>query len=99
MPWQCRSQRCTAPRCTTRRLGQCRSSVELLASLEPDRVITGHGPAVQGAQMRDALHRLESNFDRVAVPKGGKYVETRRRTKRAVSTGSPDFHEPESLAP
>ncbi len=79
--------------------GNARSSVELLASLEPDRVITGHGPAVQGAQMRDALHRLESNFDRVAVPKGGKYVETRRRTKRAVSTGSPDFHEPESLAP
>lgn len=52
-----------------------RSSVELLASLEPDRVITGHGPAMQGAQMRDALHRLAANFDRVTVPAGGKYVE------------------------
>lgn len=52
-----------------------RSSVELLASLEPKRVITGHGPAMQGAQMRDALHRLAANFDRVAVPAGGAYVE------------------------
>jgi glyoxylase-like metal-dependent hydrolase (beta-lactamase superfamily II) len=52
-----------------------RSSVELLASLEPERVITGHGPAMHGEQVRDALHRLALDFDRVAMPERGKYVE------------------------
>lgn len=52
-----------------------RSSVELLASLEPERVVTGHGPALQGAEMRGALHELARNFDRLAVPGEGKYVD------------------------
>lgn len=52
-----------------------RTSVELLASLEPMRVITGHGPAMQGEEMRGALNELAHNFDRVAVPDGGKYVD------------------------
>ncbi|MGK9204248.1 MBL fold metallo-hydrolase [Sinorhizobium meliloti] len=52
-----------------------RTSVELLAALEPERVITGHGPAMQGTEMRDALHALARNFDRVAVPVEGKYVD------------------------
>ncbi len=66
----------------TTNLENARSSVELLASLQPERVITGHGPAMQGAQMRDALHQLASNFDHLAVPEGGEIRgETRRRTK------------------
>jgi glyoxylase-like metal-dependent hydrolase (beta-lactamase superfamily II) len=52
-----------------------RISVELLASLEPERVITGHGPAMQGAEMRAALKDLARNFDRLAVPDEGKYVD------------------------
>lgn len=52
-----------------------RKSVELLASLEPERAITGHGPAMQGAGMRTALHDLARDFDRVAVPEQGKYVD------------------------
>jgi hypothetical protein len=45
-----------------------RQSVEQLAALEPAVVITGHGPAMQGAEMRAALHALGQNFERIAVP-------------------------------
>jgi hypothetical protein len=51
-----------------------RESVARLAALEPELVVTGHGPAMQGAGMREALHRLARDFDQVAVPKTGRYV-------------------------
>jgi glyoxylase-like metal-dependent hydrolase (beta-lactamase superfamily II) len=54
-----------------------RASVERLAALEPELAVTGHGPALRGGEMREALHRLAANFDRVAVPEHGKYVEER----------------------
>ncbi|MFU0505810.1 MBL fold metallo-hydrolase [Pseudaminobacter sp. NGMCC 1.201702] len=52
-----------------------RASVELLASLDPELVITGHGPAMKGREMRGALHELARDFDRVAVPEKGKYLD------------------------
>jgi len=51
-----------------------RTSVERLAALEPELIVTGHGPAMQGPAMREALHRLSRDFDRVAVPEHGRYV-------------------------
>lgn len=51
-----------------------RASVEELASLHPELVVTGHGRAMQGAQMREALQALARDFDRVAVPEDGRYV-------------------------
>jgi glyoxylase-like metal-dependent hydrolase (beta-lactamase superfamily II) len=51
-----------------------RRSVERLAALEPLRIITGHGPPLQGQQMLAGLHRLARNFDRMAVPAMGRYV-------------------------
>lgn len=44
-------------------------SVRLLAGLDPERVVTGHGKAMQGPNMRAALHRLADDFERIAVPK------------------------------
>jgi glyoxylase-like metal-dependent hydrolase (beta-lactamase superfamily II) len=52
-----------------------RESVKILAALEPERVITGHGRAMGGPEMRAALHALARDFDRVAVPPHGRYVE------------------------
>lgn len=52
-----------------------RTSVELLASLDPERVVAGHGSAMQGAEMRQALNELARNFDRIAMPEYGKYVD------------------------
>jgi len=51
-----------------------RRSVESLAALEPLRVITGHGPPVQGEQMLAGLHTLARDFERIAVPPRGRYV-------------------------
>jgi glyoxylase-like metal-dependent hydrolase (beta-lactamase superfamily II) len=52
-----------------------RVSVRTLAALEPERVITGHGRPLQGPEMRRALHALAADFDRVAVPAHGRFVE------------------------
>jgi len=54
--------------------GSAKTSVERLAALEPEIVVTGHGRAMRGAEMRAALHALARDFDRVAVPDHGKYV-------------------------
>jgi glyoxylase-like metal-dependent hydrolase (beta-lactamase superfamily II) len=53
-----------------------RDSVRKLAALEPEIVITGHGPAMQGPEMRAALHHLAEKFDAIAVPEDGKYVRS-----------------------
>lgn len=51
-----------------------RTSVETLAALAPELAVTGHGPAMRGQEMREALHRLAREFDAIAVPSHGKYV-------------------------
>jgi len=51
-----------------------RASVQKLAALEPELVITGHGPAMRGPAMLSALHILASDFDQIAVPAQGRYV-------------------------
>jgi glyoxylase-like metal-dependent hydrolase (beta-lactamase superfamily II) len=56
-----------------------RESVRRLAALSPELVVTGHGRALHGQEMRDALNTLARDFDRVAVPAHGKYVESEKR--------------------
>jgi glyoxylase-like metal-dependent hydrolase (beta-lactamase superfamily II) len=53
-----------------------RDSVRRLAALSPELVITGHGHAMRGAVMRNALDLLARDFDRIAVPEHGRYVQT-----------------------
>jgi glyoxylase-like metal-dependent hydrolase (beta-lactamase superfamily II) len=60
---------------------KARESVRLLADLEPEVVITGHGRPMRGAEMRAALHRLASEFDRIAVPETGRYLRTPARAE------------------
>lgn len=50
-------------------------SVRRLAALEPETVVTGHGLPLHGAEMRAQLHTLAANFERVAVPAHGRYVD------------------------
>ncbi|WP_132250842.1 MBL fold metallo-hydrolase [Methylobacterium segetis] len=56
-------------------------SVEALARLEPERVVTGHGRPLAGPEMRRALAALAQTFEAVAVPKQGRYVETPARAE------------------
>ena len=45
-----------------------RRSVHTLAALEPELLVSGHGRAMAGLNMRRALHDLADQFDRVARP-------------------------------
>jgi glyoxylase-like metal-dependent hydrolase (beta-lactamase superfamily II) len=51
-----------------------RRSVQRLADLRPWRVITGHGFPLEGEEMQEGLRRLARDFDRIAVPRRGRYV-------------------------
>ena len=44
-------------------------TVDELCNLEPELVITGHGRAMQGAEMRIALTTLANNFEQIALPR------------------------------
>jgi glyoxylase-like metal-dependent hydrolase (beta-lactamase superfamily II) len=63
------------PKYYTQNWIDARESVQRLAALEPETVITGHGLAMQGEAMRTALNELAARFDELAVPDHGKYVE------------------------
>jgi len=63
------------PRYLTVDWEQSRSSVATLAKLDPELVITGHGRAMRGAAMREALQVLATDFEKVAVPPKGRYLE------------------------
>jgi glyoxylase-like metal-dependent hydrolase (beta-lactamase superfamily II) len=60
------------PRYFTPDWASSRDSVRRLAALEPELVVTGHGRAMQGVEMRQALHRLAADFDNIAVPDSAK---------------------------
>ncbi len=51
-----------------------RRSVEGLTALEPDLIVPGHGRAMRGPAMREALRALARDFRAVAVPEQGRYV-------------------------
>ncbi len=52
-----------------------RESVRRLAALEPELVIPGHGRAMHGRELLQALQTLAQDFDRIAVPAEGRYVD------------------------
>lgn len=58
-----------------------RASVQRLAALEPELVVTGHGLAMRGPEVRAALHLLARDFDRIAVPEHGRYVDEEEPTE------------------
>jgi len=66
-----------------------RVSVRKLAALEPEVVVTGHGPAMRGPEMREALHKLARDFDAIAVPDEGRYVNDPARADETGPTYVP----------
>ncbi len=63
------------PTCYTPDWPSARLSVIRLAALGPEHAITGHGRALQGPDLRRALDTLARDFDRIAVPEQGRYVD------------------------
>jgi glyoxylase-like metal-dependent hydrolase (beta-lactamase superfamily II) len=51
-----------------------RDSVATLAALRPELVITGHGRAMRGPQMLEALELLSTEFAQIAVPSHSPYL-------------------------
>ncbi len=49
-------------------------SVQLLASMAPEMAVSGHGHAMRGPKMREALNELAAHFRAIAVPEHGRYV-------------------------
>jgi len=54
---------------------KARTSVEMLAKLDPELVIPGHGRAMRGPEMRASLRELAHRFDSIALPGRGKYLK------------------------
>lgn len=69
------------PRYFTADWSASRGSVERLAALDPALVMTGHGRPMEGDAMADALKRLARDFDAIAVPDTGRYVERPARVE------------------
>jgi glyoxylase-like metal-dependent hydrolase (beta-lactamase superfamily II) len=52
-----------------------RCSLQKLAALSPALIIPGHGPAMRGPEVVDALQELACHFESIAVPDQGHYVD------------------------
>lgn len=49
-------------------------SVRKLAALNPTVAVTGHGTPISGQKLTDGLDKLVHEFDLIAIPEYGKYV-------------------------
>ena len=67
-----------------------RGSVERLAALQPDILLSGHGRAVAGPAMRQALHDLSHDFDSIAYPADAHYLLHPARAEDGSAYVAPD---------
>ncbi|MCM3387919.1 MBL fold metallo-hydrolase [Ureibacillus chungkukjangi] len=63
------------PRYFTTDWKQAWYSVKKLKDLKPNVAITGHGLPMEGQQLEDNLALLVNDFDKIAIPKHGRYVD------------------------
>lgn len=63
------------PRYFTTDWNAARESVKKLESLKPSIAVTGHGLPILGEQLSSGLEKLANEFDSIAVPDYGRYVE------------------------
>ncbi|MEM1504717.1 MBL fold metallo-hydrolase [Domibacillus sp. 8LH] len=63
------------PRYLTTDWEAAKNSVAALEKLKPAVTITGHGRPISGTELSDGLAVLVQEFERVAVPDYGKYVD------------------------
>ncbi|RFU66357.1 MBL fold metallo-hydrolase [Peribacillus saganii] len=63
------------PRYFTTDWPSARKSVEKLEALKPAIAVTGHGIPMEGKLLSESLKTLVENFDKMAIPDYGKYVD------------------------
>ena len=66
-----------------------RDSVSTLALLNPEIVITGHGRAMKGPEMRRALELLAAEFVQIAVPSESPYLSEPARASDGTAYRMP----------
>jgi glyoxylase-like metal-dependent hydrolase (beta-lactamase superfamily II) len=57
-------------------------SVKKLRDLKPDTAATGHGKPMYGDELHAGLDRLANNFQELAIPKHGRYVNEPAKTNK-----------------
>jgi glyoxylase-like metal-dependent hydrolase (beta-lactamase superfamily II) len=57
-------------------------SVKKLRDLRPETAATGHGQPMYGDELRAGLDNLANNFQEVAIPKHGRYVNEPAKTNK-----------------
>jgi glyoxylase-like metal-dependent hydrolase (beta-lactamase superfamily II) len=76
-----------------------RRSVEALSRLEPNVAVTGHGLPMSGERLRRELKALVRDWDRIAVPSHGRYVQRPAVTdERGVVSVPPPVTDPQLIA-
>lgn len=65
---------CGPPRYLTTDWEAAKESVNKLLRLNPALAVTGHGVPVSGRELLKGLERLAAEFDQLAIPDYGKYV-------------------------
>lgn len=65
------------PRYLTTDWQSAKESVRKLDSLKPALAVTGHGLPMVGELLTKSLHKLVHEFDRIAVPEFGRYVNNK----------------------
>jgi glyoxylase-like metal-dependent hydrolase (beta-lactamase superfamily II) len=63
------------PRYLTTDWKRAYDSVKTLEALHPQIVVPGHGEAMQGKDLMEGLRRLADNFQALAVPDHGRFVD------------------------
>ncbi|MDF2789786.1 MAG: metallo-beta-lactamase family protein [Neobacillus sp.] len=53
-------------------------SVRILEALQPTVAVTGHGMPLSGEMLANSLNKLVSEFEQIAIPDYGKYVNKNR---------------------
>ncbi|GIP53482.1 MBL fold metallo-hydrolase [Paenibacillus vini] len=66
------------PRYFTPDWESAKESLRKLAALPLETAVTGHGLPMSGEELRTGLKMLSENFDELAVPEQGKYVDDDR---------------------
>ena len=67
------------PRYLTPNWDSAKKSVEKLNAIKPQLAVTGHGPAIEGEELKVGLQYLVDNFEKSAVPGKGRYVDDKEK--------------------
>lgn len=54
---------------------EARDTCRKIYELKPQMIIPGHGNAIEGQKLLDGVKKLVDNFDELAIPKYGKFVD------------------------